>query len=75
MTRLAFSFFSNIYIFSLDSDLLYISIFELLYTHQQIHAEHNDNDETVILEKYTSHFIEMVVCERGSWRPNRTAIY
>ena len=40
----------------------------LLYSHMQIHAEHNDNDDkamktsdTVLLEKiYTSHFIERV---------------
>ena len=30
---------------------------------------------TQFLEKYTSHFIWKVWCVRGSWRPNKTAIY
>ena len=51
----------------------------LLYTHMQMHVEHNDDtiktSGHTSFEKYTSHFIGRVVCERwvGDW--TKTATY
>ena len=52
----------------------------LFHTHMPMHAEHN-NDDTIktsghsSLEKYTSQFIERVVCERGVGYRTKTATY
>ena len=36
----------------------------MLYAHMQKHIQHNKDERHSSLEKYTSHFIERVVCER-----------
>ena len=50
---------------------------EVLYTHMQIHAEHNDTMITTrqsFRKIYLSLYLKGL-CVRGSWRLNRTAIY
>ena len=49
----------------------------VLYSHMQIHAEHNDTmktSEDFFKKIYLSLYLKDL-CVRGSWRPNRTAIY
>ena len=55
----------------------HISVDWLLHTHMQIHTEHNDTmktNDTVLRKIYLSLYLKGW-CVRGSWRPNRTAIY
>ena len=62
-------------LYSYNHDQLYKHI---IHIHLPMHAEHNDTmkttSDTVLLEKYTSHFIERL-CVRRSWKPNRTAYW
>ena len=56
-----------IYIYKIKFHCIVFSsnVFIVLYTHMQMHANDTIIDKRHIsLEKYTSHFIERVVCER-----------
>ena len=50
---------------------------DVLHTHMQMHAEHNDTIKTsdTVLQKNIPLTLLKGLCVRGSWRPNRTATY
>ena len=66
ITNIYFSLYFSLSYFILLSSFYYSNYICVLYTHMQMHAEHNDTIKTneSLLEKYTSHFIERGVCER-----------
>ena len=66
-------------LYSHNHDQLYKHMIHIhLHMHAHLYAEHNDtikSSDTVLLEKYTSHFIWKACVVRGTWRTNRTATY